>query len=124
MTARHVREMVMGKKTLALSLAAMLAATVPSVAMADNGWHRGWYKHHDRYDDGRYYRRGYHRDDRPRYYRSGCRTSGTTGAIIGAGAGALLGRAVDTRGDRLPGTIIGAGAGALIGKEVGSKSRC
>jgi len=24
----------------------------------------------------------------------------------------------------LPGTIIGAGAGALIGKEVGSKSRC
>ncbi|WP_313806780.1 glycine zipper 2TM domain-containing protein [Sphingobium sp.] len=119
----------MGKKiTLALSLAAILGAAVPSVAIADNGWHRGWYKHHDD-DDGRYYQRryrdrGYYRDDRPRYYRSGCRTSGTTGAIIGAGAGALLGRAVDTRGDRLPGTIIGAGAGALIGKEVGSKSRC
>ena len=111
------------KITLALSLAAVLGATVPSVAMADNGLHRGWYKHHDdddRDDDGRYYQRryrdrGYYRDDRPRYYRSGCRTSGATGAIIGAGAGALLGRAVDTHGDRLPGTIIGAGAGALLG---------
>jgi len=116
------------KITLALTFVATLCGAVPSIAMAhDNGRHRGWYKHHDRYardDDGHYYRRGYYRDDRPRYYRSGCRSSGTTGAIIGAGAGALLGRAVDTRGDRLPGTIIGAGAGALIGKEVGSKSRC
>ncbi|PJG48835.1 hypothetical protein CAF53_11730 [Sphingobium sp. LB126] len=112
----------MGKKiTLALGLAAMLATTVPSIAMADNGRHRGWYKHHERdgYYDGRYYR-----DDRPRYVRRDCKTSGTTGLLVGAAAGALLGRAVDTRGDRLPGTIIGGGAGALIGKEVDSKHRC
>ncbi|WP_176590733.1 glycine zipper 2TM domain-containing protein [Sphingobium sp. EM0848] len=117
--------------TLALSLAAALCGAVPSVALAhDNGLHRGWYKHGRDYDGGRYERRRvyddrrYYRDDRPRYAHRGCRTSGTTGAIIGAGAGALLGRSVDRYGDRLPGTIIGAGAGALIGKEIGSKSRC
>ncbi|WP_422795010.1 glycine zipper 2TM domain-containing protein [Sphingobium mellinum] len=116
---------------MALSLAATLCGALPSVALAhDNGRHRGWYKHHRDYDGDRYDRRSayddgrYYRDDRPRYVRRDCRTSGTTGAILGAGAGALLGRAVDTRGDRLPGTIIGAGAGALIGKDIGSKSRC
>lgn len=119
------------KITLALSLAATLCGAIPSVAMADNGRHRGWYKHHDRgYEGDRYYRRGayddrrYYRDDRPRYVRGDCRTSGTTGLLVGAAAGALLGRAVDTRGDRLPGTIIGGGAGALLGKEIDSKRRC
>jgi hypothetical protein len=44
--------------------------------------------------------------------------NGTTGLIVGAAGGALLGRAVDTRGERLTGTVIGAAAGALIGREV------
>jgi len=109
------------KITLALSLAATLCGAIPSVAMADNGRHRGWYKHHER---GGYCDRRYYRDDRSRYVRRDCRTSGTTGLLVGAAAGALLGRAVDTRGDRLPGTIIGGGAGALLGKEIDSKHRC
>lgn len=109
------------KFTLALSFAATLCAAIPSVAMADNGRHRGWHKHHHR--DG-YYDRRYYRDERPRYVRRDCKTSGTTGLLVGAAAGALLGRAVDTRGDRLPGTIIGGGAGALLGKEIDSKHRC
>lgn len=115
---------------MAFTLAATLAGALPSAAMAhDNGRHRGWHKHGRDYDDGRYYRRdgyadrGYYRD-RPRYVRRDCRTSGTTGLIVGAGAGALLGRAVDRYGDRTPGTIIGAGAGALLGKEIDSKHRC
>ncbi|MFC4593691.1 glycine zipper 2TM domain-containing protein [Sphingobium tyrosinilyticum] len=119
------------KITLALSLAATLCSAVPSVALAhDNGRHRGWHKHHRDYDGDRYYRRGayddrrYYRDDRPRYVRRDCKTSGTTGLLVGAAAGALLGRSVDTRGDRLPGTLIGGGAGALIGKEIDSKHRC
>lgn len=121
--------MGMKKITLALAFAATVCGALPSAAMAhDNGWHRGWYKHGRDYDDGRYYRREAYYDrgyrDNRRYYRGGCRTSGTTGAIIGAGAGALLGRSVDRYGDRLPGTIIGAGAGALIGKEIDSKHRC
>jgi hypothetical protein len=44
--------------------------------------------------------------------------NGTTGLIVGAAGGALLGRAVDTRGERATGTILGAAAGALLGREV------
>jgi uncharacterized protein YcfJ len=45
--------------------------------------------------------------------------------LIGGAAGALVGRAIDTRGDRATGTIIGAAAGALIGNEVAkSGARC
>ena len=46
------------------------------------------------------------------------RPNGTTGLIVGAAGGALLGRAVDTRGERATGTILGAAAGALIGRQV------
>lgn len=54
-----------------------------------------------------------------------CRKSnGTTGLIVGAAGGALVGRAIDTRGDRATGTIVGAAAGALLGKEIDSKRRC
>ena len=46
------------------------------------------------------------------------RSNGTTGLIVGAAGGALVGRAIDTRGERATGTILGAAAGALIGREV------
>jgi len=46
------------------------------------------------------------------------RPNGTTGLIVGAAGGALLGRAVDTHGERATGTILGAAAGALIGRSV------
>jgi len=53
------------------------------------------------------------------------RSNGTTGLIVGAAGGALVGRAVDTRGERATGTILGAAAGALLGREVErSRSRC
>ena len=53
------------------------------------------------------------------------RPNGTTGLIIGAAGGALVGRAVDTHGERATGTIIGAAAGALIGRSVErSRVRC
>ena len=44
--------------------------------------------------------------------------NGTTGLLIGGAAGALAGRAIDTRGSRATGTILGAAAGALLGREV------
>lgn len=53
--------------------------------------------------DGRYYCR---RDD------------GTTGLVIGAGVGALLGREIDRRGDRTLGTVLGAVGGGLLGREI------
>ncbi|MEO6387009.1 MAG: glycine zipper 2TM domain-containing protein [Croceibacterium sp.] len=50
---------------------------------------------------------------------------GTTGLIIGAAAGALLGREVDGGRDHTLGTVLGAAAGALLGKEVASGgNRC
>ena len=53
------------------------------------------------------------------------RPNGTTGLIVGAAGGALVGRAIDTRGERATGTILGAAAGALLGREVDrSRYRC
>ena len=46
------------------------------------------------------------------------RPDGTTGLIVGAAAGALLGRAIDTHGEKATGTILGAAAGALIGHRI------
>ena len=60
-----------------------------------------------------------------RYY---CRRgNGTTGLVIGAAGGALIGRAIDGGRNRATGTILGAAAGALIGREVqrsGRRHRC
>lgn len=53
------------------------------------------------------------------------RPNGTTGLIVGAAGGALVGRAIDTRGERATGTILGAAAGALLGRQVErSRVRC
>ena len=72
--------------------------------------------------DARRYKYREWRGDDGRIY---CRKSnGTTGLIIGGAGGALLGRAVDTHGDRTTGTVLGAAAGALLGKEIDSKRRC
>jgi len=50
------------------------------------------------------------------------RPNGTTGLIVGAAGGALVGRAIDTHGDRATGTILGAAAGALLGRRVERKA--
>lgn len=53
------------------------------------------------------------------------RPNGTTGLIVGAAGGALLGRAVVTRGESATGTSIGAAAGALLGRQLErGRSRC
>lgn len=60
--------------------------------------------------------------------RTYCRRSdGTTGLIVGGGAGALVGRGIDRHGERGTGTIIGAIAGAIIGSAIersNNASRC
>lgn len=69
-------------------------------------------------------RRYYTTDNGIRYWRGEdgrnyCRRSdGTVGLIVGGAAGALAGRAIDTRGERATGTILGAAAGALLGREI------
>lgn len=90
------------------------------------------------YDASRYYR------DDPRYqervltsndqvYRGSdgryyCkRNDGTTGLIVGAAAGGLLGNVIDGGRNRVGGTLIGGALGALLGKSVdqsNSEYRC
>ena len=98
---------------------------------------RGEYREERAYRDG--YREGYQQaryDSRGRYveprrvYRGDrvwqgrdgryyCqRENGTTGLIIGAAGGALVGRAIDTRGDRTLGTVLGAVLGGVLGREI------
>lgn len=88
-------------------------------------------RRHRVYDDrGRYYEpRRVSRGDRVwqgrdgRYYCE--RENGTTGLIIGAAGGALVGRAIDTRGDRTVGTVLGAALGAVLGREIDrGQARC
>ncbi len=80
----------------------------------------GSYGNYDQrnYDQRNYDNRGYGYNgygDRDDGYR--CRKQGSTGLIIGAVAGGLLGReVVGWRGDRTAGAIVGAGVGALAGR--------
>lgn len=90
--------------------------------------HRHWHDHHD-YGD-RYYR------DQPVYRhtriwrgRDGryfCRKEdGTTGLLIGAGVGGLVGNELAGRGDKALGTLLGAVGGAILGREIDrSNARC
>ena len=48
-------------------------------------------------------------------------TSGTTGLILGAVAGGLLGNVIDGGNKRTLGTLVGAGGGALLGREIEKK---
>ena len=101
---------------------------------------RDW-RQYNRYDYNRY-EPGYNRYYADRYYRDGryyadrrltrndriyrgqngqyyCRRSdGTTGLIIGAGIGALIGNRIDTGGSATVSTVIGGAAGALLGREI------
>lgn len=109
----------------------------------DNGRHNGWRRpggvvysydwnrpdrrHGSRYRPDRYYRSGYepirvtrgtriYRGYDDRYY---CRRSdGTTGLIVGAALGGLLGGQLDRGYSNTAGVLIGAGAGALLGREI------
>ncbi|WP_242097142.1 MULTISPECIES: glycine zipper 2TM domain-containing protein [unclassified Sphingomonas] len=120
-------------KTLSLAGAALLVsatALAPAAADAqryggydrgysqgyDNGYGRGGYSNYNGYDGYRDNGRGSYRGDARGYARC---NNGTGGTIIGAIAGGLLGRTIDTRGDRTLGTVLGAGAGALAGNAIG-----
>jgi uncharacterized protein YcfJ len=91
---------------MAAAAASMVVPVMPAPAMAHDGYRGKVWKD----SQGRY------RCKRP---------DGTTGLIVGGAAGALVGRAVDTKGERATGTILGAAAGALLGRSVErSRTRC
>jgi len=79
------------------------------------------YRYRDRdYRDSRNYRDARYND------RYRCNNSGTTGTIVGAIAGGLLGHeVVGRRGDKTTGTIIGGAVGAVAGRAIDKgSSRC
>jgi hypothetical protein len=113
----------MRKTLLTIAAATLMVPAVPAAADPPP-----WAPAHGKRakDARRYYTSDngvrYWRGDDGRYY---CRRSnGTTGLIVGGAAGALAGRAIDTRGDRATGTIVGAAAGALLGREVQRSMSC
>lgn len=107
------------RTTLLAIAAATLAATTAAPAAADPP---PWAPAHGKraHDRQRYYTTGngiqYWRGDGGQYYCK--RSNGTTGLIVGAAAGALAGRAIDTRGERTTGTVLGAAVGALLGRQI------
>lgn len=116
----------MRKLILAAALAAV-AAPAPVFADPPPWAPAHGRRAHDRAAAEQYYRGQYYSGpvwaggDGRTYCR---RSNGTTGLIVGAGAGALLGRAIDTRGERTTGTVLGAAAGALLGREATRTVRC
>lgn len=76
---------------------------------------RGYYR-----ERGAYRERGY--EGRRAYGYGRCRDKGSTGTILGAIAGGLLGHEVGNgrydRGDGTTGAILGAGIGALAGRSI------
>lgn len=138
------------KTAMVLAAPGLLAGAVPAVATpafdtlahartsagVEESWEHG--RKHRRHwrerDDGYYSRRSYYGepvyDNTPvwrgrdgRYY---CRKeNGTTGLLIGAAVGGLIGNEVAGRGDRTVGTILGVAGGALLGRAIDrSDSRC
>ena len=102
---------------LGLAAATMTVPALPATAYAQSG-------NYSRYYDSQGYYTGpvWRGEDGRRYCR---RSNGTTGLIIGAAGGALIGRALDRGGSRATGTILGAAAGALIGREIErGRTRC
>jgi hypothetical protein len=127
---------------LALMATALAGATMVSgCATYGGGYGDGPYREYSRYDYNRpdpsyngYYADRYYVDN-PRYrerrlsrndrvYRGSngqyyCRRNdGTTGLLVGAAAGGLLGNVIASGGSETLGTLLGAAGGALAGRAI------
>ncbi|MHA3840978.1 glycine zipper 2TM domain-containing protein [Sphingomonas aestuarii] len=103
----------MGATALAVPAAPAQAASFTAVSSAAS-----YYGYDQRYRSDRRYNNRNYRNDR-RYYNNNQRCKdGDGGTVIGAVAGGLLGNQVAGRGDRLVGTVLGAGVGALAGRAI------
>jgi len=126
-------------KSTALALAASSVALTAVPAEARHHQRYEQYQSYDRYGQNAYgngYNNAYYgepvyQNTRVWQGRDGsyyCRKKdGTTGLIVGAAAGALLGHEVGGYRNGTVGTIIGGALGALIGKQVAQgsgSSRC
>lgn len=102
-------------------LAALIVATLPTVACTSDRYGGGYgYDRPGTYSGTRYRTLGdndyIYRDNEGRYYCK--RDDGTTGTIVGAIAGGVLGNIIAPGGSKTLGTILGAGGGALAGRAI------
>ena len=101
-----------------IATTAAFALALPGVALADPPRHapaHGYYKK-NRDAQPTYRETRVWRGDDGRYY---CRRSdGTTGLVIGAALGGLVGRSLDDGRDRTLGTVLGMVGGGLLGRSV------
>jgi hypothetical protein len=105
-----MRKLIMAISATAMVLPASMA--IPSAAQAQ--------RYNRYYDHNGYYNGPTWRGRDGRYYCH--RSNGTTGLIVGGAAGALVGRSIDTHGERTTGTVLGAVAGALVGRSIDRNS--
>lgn len=102
-------------RTIIIGLAALAIA---SPAAAGKNDRRDDYNRY--YDNDGYYSGPTWEENGRTYCR---RRDGTVGLIVGAAAGALIGRAIDGGRNRATGTIVGGAVGAVVGREV-ARNRC
>ena len=122
-----MRTLMMGMAAIGLSVPAAPALAQPYQHDHGRGHAYGHYKHGNEYRPERYYRPGHaetrvtrntriYRGHDGRYY---CKHSdGTTGLIIGAAAGGVLGNVLGKGDSKLLTTVIGGAAGGLLGREI------
>jgi uncharacterized protein YcfJ len=104
------------------ALAMTATAVIPAApAMAQSRAYRDAYRDGYNRETPRTYR-GNDRNYRDYRARERCR-SGDGGTIIGAIAGGLLGNTIAGRGNRTLGTVLGAGGGALAGRAIDRSGR-
>jgi len=110
---------------LAMTAGAIVPLAPAQAQSYRDGYNRGgYYDGRDRSYRGydRSYR-GYDRSYRGYNYRNRKCNDGDGGTIVGAIAGGLLGNTIAGRGDRTVGTILGAGVGALAGRAIDRSDR-
>lgn len=129
---------LIGAAIATVATGTIAAAPAQAQYYGGNGYSRGYYG--NGYDNGRqayrgnryagqpygyYGNNGGYYGSRAYYGRNGynygyrCRSNGTTGTVLGAIVGGLLGdAAVGRRGDGTAGAIVGAGVGALAGRAI------
>jgi len=128
----------MKNELAAAALTAMITTvSLPTGAIAQRDEDRSWQGDRDgdwdparHYRDGEYSPRELSENDRVyrgsdgRYYCK--RSDGTTGLIVGAIGGGVLGNVIDGGHNRAAGTLIGGALGALAGKAIDQNSdvRC
>lgn len=107
-----MRKFIIALSAIAVAIPTAIALPAPAAEARAYDYKAGYSADQQR-------RRSTYKEWRGRDGRRYCRKpNGTTGLVVGGVAGALVGRSIDTSGDRTAGTLLGAAAGALAGREV------